>query len=271
MLFQKNFPPLVIEAPSSAELQENEELKKIQLLHETVSGLKKIIDDFPSDKIFPADDFLDRKEPNNAWDFGTTNQLLAVYAFRTSKRSVPLVESRMKDLYHGVDLLVDARTTREKDVCLAVKNRSHADALEKSVQTLENSEIKKICFWEPVQFEILQAGASTCLQRNTTNFTIVLLEMYEEQLKPYGEAFTILDGARSDINTFGNELHKLRLTPTEFGEKKFEELKIDDILNFAQELNLEVTGNSLIVFLSSIFRFIPSFYSLHRKRSMKII
>lgn len=203
--------------------------------------LKKIVDAWPNDKMFPVDYFSYRKKPGHTWVFGPENTLMAVYAFRVSSRDQPIIEKDMEEFGQGVDLLIDALTTRTKDLTTAVQNATTAEALEKAVQLLDDTEqtklaIQPICSWEPVNFEILQAGASSCLTKNQTQFTDCLLDIFESRLKTYGEKVCLLKELRKEVNKCGAVLTDLHLTPID----DFAALTMHSLIEFAEGLTEEV-------------------------------
>ena len=259
LLFQQ-FPTLSISDPPPQEqfgLTANE-LKKIEALQETLHRLKQFVDTFPSDKKISVDDFSSRKKPNYSWNYGPANKILAVYAFRpVTSRIVSIVDYRFREFYQGADLFVDALTTRTEDVKKASKNTSVQDSLQKAVKTVDDAvdkSIKAICLWEPLTLEALQAGASSCLGRNQTEFTSCLLEIYQNQLKPYGEAFTLLEQIRLEVNICGDQLGPGGLKMHQI--KKFEDVLMEDLMTFSEELNIEVNRKILILIYIFIYIYI---------------
>ena len=228
-----------------------DELKQIEALKESVRGLKQFVETFPSDKKISLDDFSCRKKPSVLWNYGPANEILAVYAFRpVTTRPTPIIEHRFREFYQGIDLLVDALTTRTEDVKKASKNTSVQESLQKAVQTVDdavNPSIKAICLWEPLTLEALRAGASSCLGRNQTEFTNCLLEIYQKQLKLYGEAFTLLEQIRLEVNTCGDKLGPCGLQMHLF--KNFEDISMENLIIFSDELNEAVNLYIYVLFI----------------------
>lgn len=216
--------------------------------------LKKIVDKWPDDKIFPQDFFSKRKQPNYNWTFGPDDKLLAVYAFKVADRQI-IVEKNMSEFEQGVDLRVDALTTRTKDLKSVEQNNSTLAALEKTVEVLDEGVMTKvalsnICQWEPVNFEILTAGASSCLTRNKTGFSDLLVEIYKERLESYGNAVLNYMAKRIEINDFGRKLKDLDLTDiADFGIQTME-----TITEFSVQLvsEKEVKRKVIFVYISLI-------------------